>query len=87
VGANDPRKKPGENDLDFRIKRLQAAWKKQDPPPHRVNPVPIQVLRFLAQLASDSALDSTKATADIFIIAFFFLLRPGEFRIYSLHAA
>lgn len=44
VGANDPRKKPGENDLDFRIKRLQAAWKKQDPPPHRVNPVPSAAL-------------------------------------------
>ncbi len=37
VGANDPRKKPGEKDIDFRIQRLQAAWKKKDPPPNRVN--------------------------------------------------
>jgi len=79
VGANDPRKKPGEKDIDFRIQRLQAAWKKKDPPPNRVKPVPIQVLRFLAQLASESSLESTRATADMIIIAFFFLLRPGEY--------
>ena len=39
-----------------------AAWKKEDPPPHRVKPVPI-----------------IQATADMIILAFFFLLRPGEY--------
>ena len=29
----------------------QAAWKKQDPPPHRVKPLPVQVIRRMASLA------------------------------------
>jgi len=79
VGASDPRKKPGEKAIDFRLTRLQAAWKKKDPPPHRVKPVPIQVIRRIATLAALSALESTKAVSDMIVLAFFFLLRPGEY--------
>jgi hypothetical protein len=79
VGASDPRKKPGDRAVDFRLQRLQAAWKKKDPPPHRVKPVPIQVIRRIASLAALSTLESTKAVSDMIILAFFFLLRPGEY--------
>ena len=56
-----------------------AAWKKEDPPPARVKPIPIQVIRRIAFIANNSDCAAMKATADMIIIAFFFLLRPGEY--------
>ena len=56
-----------------------AYWKKQDPPPNRVKPVPIRVIRTLLFIAENSNDDHLKATADMIVIAFFFLLRPGEY--------
>jgi hypothetical protein len=58
---------------------MLRAFTKQDPPPNRVKPVPIQVLRHIATRAAswDDAVQS--ATADMIILAFFFLLRPGEY--------
>jgi hypothetical protein len=56
-----------------------AAWKKQDPPPSRVKPIPIQVIRRIVFIASQSTCAIAQATADMIIIAFFFLLRPGEY--------
>jgi len=56
-----------------------SAWKKEDPPPNRVKPIPIQVIRRIALLATTATNDLTKATADMIIIAFFFLMRPGEY--------
>ena len=56
-----------------------AAWKKEDPPPHRVKPVPIKVINNIAFIADHSTDPYTRAIADMIIIAFFFLLRPGEY--------
>ena len=56
-----------------------SAWKREDPPPNRVKPIPIQIIRRIALLASTATDDLTKATADMIIIAFFFLMRPGEY--------
>ena len=58
---------------------MWAAYKKQDPPPHRVKPIPIRVLRRIALLAERSALQFDKSVSDMITIAFFFLLRPGEY--------
>ncbi|KAL7537812.1 hypothetical protein ACHAWF_005915 [Thalassiosira exigua] len=51
-----------------------AAWKREDPPPMRVKPVPIQVLRRLAYIAQHSHPTNhlIRATVDMIIIAFFF---------------
>ena len=54
-------------------------WKKEDPPPNRVKPIPIQVIHRLAFIASNSACNLTKCITDMIIIAFFFILRPGEY--------
>ena len=56
-----------------------AAWKREDPPPTRVKPIPIQVIRRIAFIAANSTCEVTKATADMIIIGFFFLLRPREY--------
>lgn len=80
VGADDPRYN-SLGKIDFRIQRTIAAWKKEDPPAGRVKPIPIQVIRriaFVAQHLPPTA-RTLLATADMIIIAFFFLLRPGEY--------
>jgi len=58
-----------------------AAWKKEDPPANRVKPIPIQVIRRIAFIAQSLPEDAhtLRATADMIIIAFFYLLRPGEY--------
>lgn len=79
MGAKDPRL-TDSGTHDFRLKRTWASWKKEDPAPDRVKPIPIQVLRHIASLAILSAAAAAfKATADMIILAFFFLLRPGEY--------
>jgi hypothetical protein len=58
---------------------MLRAFKKEDPPPNRVKPVPIQVLRHIAARAHTWNDPVQLATADMIILAFFFLLRPGEY--------
>lgn len=81
VGTDDPRLNTAGN-IDFRLNRTYASWKKVDPPPNRVKPIPISVIRriaFIAQTLDPSVSPLLCATADMIIIAFFFLLRPGEY--------
>ena len=80
MGAPDPRLDPSGH-VDFRLTRMLKAYSKDDPAPNRVKPVPIPVLRRIMTIAvaSDDALNL--AMADMICIAFFFLLRPGEYAI------
>ena len=53
---------------------------KQDPPPpNRVKPVPIIVLRKVAAVALATNYEETQCVCDMIIIAYFFLLHPGEY--------
>ena len=52
---------------------------KDNPPPNRVKPVPIPVIRRIMAVAIASNDPFNIATADMICIAFFFLLRPGEY--------
>lgn len=65
---------------DFRLSRQLRFYTKEDPPPKRVKPVPIQVVHAIVEAthASTTADDATHATADMTCIAFYFLMRPGE---------
>ena len=54
-----------------------AAWKKLDDPPARVEPVPMVILLRAAALCTDC--DRDNATIDCIWMAFYFLLRPGEY--------
>ena len=80
VGADDPRLNSAHN-IDFRLQRTLKAWKNSDPAPDRVKPIPITVIRQIAVLAqTTNAADATFcASADMIIVAFFFLLCPGEY--------
>ena len=80
MGSDDPRLNAALK-TDFRIARMLAAWKKQDPPANRVKPIPVAVVRHVAAVAARLPPGNEKlcAAADMIIIAFFFLLRPGEY--------
>ena len=55
------------------------SWKKKDLPPNRMKPIPIQVIGTIQFVASNSANLAFQHTTDMIILAFFFLLRPGEY--------
>ena len=79
MGAPDPRQ-TWQGNIDFRLQRQLSHYKKADPPPHRVKPLPIQVLRRIVGVALAAPhLAGNTAIADMIIMAFFFLLRPGEY--------
>ena len=61
--------------IDFRIVCMINSWKKKDPPPNRVKPIPIQVIRTIQFVAGNSADLALKRTAHMIVLAFFFLLR------------
>jgi hypothetical protein len=79
LGAPDPRK-DHHGGIDFRIQRQINAYKKSDDPPRRVKPVPIIIIVYILNMAYDAARDvASMSIADMICIAFFFLLRPGEY--------
>ena len=76
VGAPDPRLDQ-VGSIDFRLRRQLAAYRREDPPPSRVRPIPLQLLHHTFDcLRAGTA--RQRAIADLALIAFFFLLRPGE---------
>ena len=69
----------GSKKIDFRIIRMVNSWKKKDLPPNRVKPIPIQIIRAIQIVAGNSANPALQHTADVIVLAFFFLLHPGEY--------
>jgi hypothetical protein len=79
LGAPYPRKY-AHGYIDFRIQTQIKAHKKHDDPPRRVKLVPITIISFIvAQAFGATRSDEEMAVADMIVIAFFFLLRPGEY--------
>ena len=65
--------------LDYRLQLQYRYNTRQDPPPNRVKPILVQILRAMAAIAAASDDPKLCADADMIILAFFFLLRPGEY--------
>ena len=76
LGSSDPRL-DDSGAQDFCLRRMYSAWKKQDDPPKRVEPVPMSILLRAGELASSSPRD--EATMDCIWMSFYFLLRPGGY--------
>lgn len=74
LGAKDPRLNAAGKQ-DFRLIRMYAAWKKEDDPPTRVEPVPMLILLRAAELAGNSTRDV--ATMDCFWIFTFYYDRES----------
>ena len=65
--------------IDGRLQLQFCCYFRQDPPPPRVKPLPVQVLRRLAYVAAASRDPELQAIPDMIIVAFFFLLCSGEY--------
>ena len=81
LGHPDPRLGP-DNRIDFRLRALFRAMAKEDPPPTRVKPIPLQVLQQAQTTANTTAtMDDSfeQAVMAMAWLAFFYLLRPGEY--------
>jgi len=78
LGSPDPRLQPSGK-LDIRLSRQLSAYKKADPPPTRVKPIPFPIIAQTAQLAYTAQTAHGLAIADMLLLVFFFLLRPGEY--------
>ena len=79
VGATDPRLN-AFGVVDVRLHALFQAWKRVDPPPARVKPMPLSLMRHAHTFALAQPSGSRVATTgDCLLLAYFFLLRPGEY--------
>jgi hypothetical protein len=78
LGQQDPRLLPSGK-LDIRLSRQLLAYKKEDPPPCRVKPIPFPVLAQAITLCHMARTPAANAIADMLLLGFFFLLRPGEY--------
>jgi hypothetical protein len=81
VGAKDPRKTV-TGDIDFRIQRQLRSWSREYDPPTRVKPIPIQLILAILSIAyqtTTTSTDAAKAIADMTVVAFYYLLRPGQY--------
>jgi len=78
MGLTDPRLTPSGK-LDIRLSHLLSAYSKADPPPHRVKPIPISLLRHTCDLQRQPDHPLGHAIADMLTLGFFYLLRPGEY--------
>jgi len=87
MGLPDPRFVRFSSSLDFRLKRQFAGYQRLDPPPKRVKPIPLPVLQFAAAAALRRNNPIAEALSNLIILAFFYLLRPGEYAFSSSEEA
>lgn len=78
LGARDPRLSV-DGRMDVRITRQLAAWKRQDTPARRKQPVPRVVLDDLTDSAWASQRVHHQVGSDLLWIGVYWLLRPSEY--------
>jgi hypothetical protein len=78
LGAPDPRLNH-IGQMDFRLQRTIAGWRKLDSPPTQKKPVPRRVLLKASRLALLRGRPRDLAIMDLMWMGFFFLLRPGGY--------
>ena len=81
LGTPDPRMNPSGS-LDLRLARQLRHYSLADPPPARAPPLSLSVLHYIVHNCYRSRRvvpHATQACTDLIIIAYFFLMRPGEF--------
>ena len=79
-----PFKVKGSKDFLPLISQTLAGWAKEDPGTSKKMPVEVDVPEFLAELGrKEEADEMTKAVGDLSLMAFYFLLRVGEYTVKS----
>jgi len=78
LGSPDPRL-TANGKLDLRLTQQLSAYKKQDPPPSRVKPVPFPIIAQTVSFCHTANTPASNTMANMLLLGFFFLLRPGEY--------
>jgi len=68
----------GPRELEYRLSTQLAGWKHNDPPPARVKPVPLNIVRHTTELARTTNDAFDLAIADMSTVGWYYLCRPGE---------
>jgi hypothetical protein len=80
--GRNPTKLDNSNKLIPRLSQMMAGWKKEDPPTIKKLPVAVDIPEFLSAVgALPDANELDKAIGDLALIAFYYLLRIGEYTI------
>jgi hypothetical protein len=86
AGLADPRRTSGRNDLDLPFAHILKSYKQLDPAPRPQVALPVVAIEAAAAAGlSPSADPKSQAIADLIILAFFFLLRVGEYTLPATH--
>ena len=83
AGYPDPRRSYGSTDLDLPFSRLLKSYKSDDPAPKPQLALPIRAIEGIVKFYWAKQTQAASAIADLLTIAFFFLLRPGEYAMTS----
>lgn len=76
----DPTKVDGGRERIFQLRRLLESYRRTDPPPKPQLAVPVEVVEHLQRQAAATGHGTVSSSiADLATIAFFFLLRVGEY--------
>jgi hypothetical protein len=78
LGYRDPWLQPSGK-LDIRLHRQLQAYSKEDPPPSRVKPIPLQILHWVVQYCFRTQDARLNTIGQMVVLGFFFLLHPGEY--------
>ena len=63
--------------IKLQLRQQYQSYTKADPPPERVKPIPVQVIQ--SAVLNNQESEQQKATSDMIIVGFYFMLRPGEY--------
>ena len=79
AGHRDPRTPQGSKELHLALSRLFATYKQLDPATQSQIALPVSLFEDIMAHEGQSRSSPVQASADLIIIAFFFLLRVGEY--------
>jgi hypothetical protein len=79
AGFDDPRRTYGSKELDLPFRHLLKGYREQDPAPQPQLALPVITIERAGAYHQAPQTPLTRATADLVTIAFFFLLRVGEY--------
>jgi hypothetical protein len=80
MGTPDPHL-DSHGSIDIQLHHQLRHYRKADPAPRRVQPIPLQIIKHLVQMVQldPIASESRKAIRDLVILTFYFLMQPGKY--------
>ncbi len=82
TGVNPTKMIGAQDKLIPRLAQMMAGWKKEDPPTIKKLPVGIDIPEYISLCSlRPTATEHDKAAADLILVAFYYLLRIGEYTI------